>query len=745
LGLSGSSQTRNEDQITFGVYHSPEEFTKKALAVEHPYLQQPALPDCLLTAIFNICTRSPLETSQKRTEFIKRLRKMRDELKPEEDKLRSTMHPTVAKALQGKHLVLFKKLLEESNYPDVDLVKDMAAGFPIIGLSPPSGAFPKEVVPPAISEADLIKLSSWAKISVMANIKSSGDPDLDQHVWNDTIEERDRGWLIETTSQQLDREFGDWIPARRFGINQKGKNRSIDDYSIGFTNMAYGRSEKLRLMGLDQLIAMVRFFSDLMRLDFIKVKLSDGKVLSGRLHPYWKSARKTSKLMGRLLDLWKAYRGLAFDPSDRSARFTIVAVYDPTSKSAKLFKQPVLAFGSTASVMSFNRVSRAMWHLGCHFLDLAWVNYFDDFPHLEMEELAVSALESSELLLTILGWRVSMGDKRLKFAISFMPLGADVDLKAAVSDGFLIISNKPGRLESISELAFQIRDRGMIRPLELERLRGLLQFAEAFVFGKFSKFAFAAFSRDLVTNSRAVIPLDTIKSEALHRLGVCILDLKPRKIPVAFHPSPFVVFTDGACESLDGIDFRNATCGAVVFHSFEKFWFSLKIPDDLTKLWRDQGDKQQVIAEAEMLPIIIARTFLESSADFKLCLHFVDNDGDIDCLIKGTSDSESLRDMTAIYVEQECDKRVASWITRVPSPSNLADAPSRMEFPFKDGIDRGVDRSEEAETAMAEIMTRLTRKKKMESSGVCVSAPGMEFPYLLNPSFGFLSTFSQGM
>ena len=52
--------------------------------------------------------------------------------------------------------------------------------------------------------------------------------------------------------------------------------------------------------------------------------------------------------------------------------------------------------------------------------------------------------------------------------------------------------------------------------------------------------------------------------------------------------------------------------------------------------------------------------------------------------------------MMMIYVGQEADKGFASWISRVASPSNPADGPSRLEGVPLDGISRGQDRSLEA-------------------------------------------------
>ena len=43
---------------------------------------------------------------------------------------------------------------------------------------------------------------------------------------------------------------GDWVPARRLGIQQSGKTRVIDDFSENGTNSAFASQEKIDLKAL---------------------------------------------------------------------------------------------------------------------------------------------------------------------------------------------------------------------------------------------------------------------------------------------------------------------------------------------------------------------------------------------------------------------------------------------------------------------------------------------------------------
>ena len=87
--------------------------------------------------------------------------------------------------------------------------------------------------------------------------------------------------------------------------------------------------------------------------------------------------------------------------------------------------------------------------------NLTAVEFFDDFSQLEHEVLAVSAQECFEKMLELLGWDISMGDKRLGFAFVFVSLGVQVNL-VELPAGVVVLANKPGRVKAIVELVEEV-------------------------------------------------------------------------------------------------------------------------------------------------------------------------------------------------------------------------------------------------------------------------------------------------
>ena len=92
--------------------------------------------------------------------------------------------------------------------------------------------------------------------------------------------------------------------------------------------------------------------------------------------------------------------------------------------------------------------------------------------------------------------------------------------------------------------------------------------------------------------------------------------------------------------------------------------------------WTSQGQKH-IITEAELLPVLLARLVFRRRFAGRPLLCFIDNEAAKCALIKAASSNAAC----AAIVEGvgDCDlvDGAVAWYARTPSPSNLADAPSR--------------------------------------------------------------------
>ena len=138
---------------------------------------------------------------------------------------------------------------------------------------------------------------------------------------------------------------------------------------------------------------------------------------------------KTKELVGKTLDLSKAYKQLPILPSHRDLA---VVFFRDSRGDARYCIPNALRFGSTAAVYAvyaFNRMSRSLWFLINVFLKVPASVYFDDYPMFLPE---ASAQETDTLVsdfFDLLGWRHDRtGPKGKPFASAFDVLVLTLDL-----------------------------------------------------------------------------------------------------------------------------------------------------------------------------------------------------------------------------------------------------------------------------------------------------------------------------
>ena len=167
------------------------------------------------------------------------------------------------------------------------------------------------------------------------HVEASHDEEVDRQVYAKTVLAEDsecrKGWLVGPLSpDELTATFAPlpWVPVPRFGITQgvdkhgKPKVRPIDDYSIMFHNSCVTCTEKIPVAGVDAIANYAKLWSELILMARrgptptwrLSVKLSDGTVLAGSLHPAF---RQAGKLVGKCVDLGSAYRQVPIAPTHR--------------------------------------------------------------------------------------------------------------------------------------------------------------------------------------------------------------------------------------------------------------------------------------------------------------------------------------------------------------------------------------------------------------------------------------------
>lgn len=657
-----------------GVYRTPAQFVQVAENTAFPPDQQCGLPDELAVALFRQLVDGPRATARKMARCARRLVQLAASCKTENAACLASLEEGVAEVLASKRLHLMERLLAEVNHCDGELMNDIKKGFNLTGQVHSSGIFDADFKPAMMSPEDLKRQAVWVRHLALATTRSSGNDEVDAALWNETMKDVERGVLRGPFEpKDLDAMFPEgWVLNRRFPVIQAGgaKVRAIDDMSASMVNATVSTKEKLTLHGVDHVAALCRLMHTAWQKDdAVVIVLRNDQVLRGKLHPGWKTEGALD-LVGTTFDLKAAYRQLAIAPAERWAG--PICVFDPNKSGPSIFLPWALPFGAVTSVYSFNRAARALWTLGVRLMGVTWLNFYDDYPLVSFKALAAQSEKGVDVLLQVLGWAVS--DKREPMKTAFNCLGVSFQFGPAESREF-IVSNKEGRVEGIVDEVRRILKDDRCPQSVAAALVGRINFAESQLFGRFSKVGARALY-ECAARGGAGLRLPRVLWEALDWLSDFLPKVRPRRVDCSSQQRPLLVFTDGAVEG------DVVTMGAVLFdpHCGKVHWFGEAVEPKLVKEWRLYIPSGKVIGQAELLPVLLARQTWANQLAGKKVHFFVDNEAARFGLIKGFSDSPPSRAILNAIASLPPPFPAATWVSRVPSSSNPADLPSRLDF-----------------------------------------------------------------
>lgn len=656
--------------LDVGFYATPKQFIGKAQAVQHPMDVDHPISDQVKLAFFATLTMDPAKLALLRAGRIKDILSLKLQLETEERKLHAGLPQHARKVMEGKKILLFKKLLEDYGYDDLGVVSLLTDGIRLTGHHELPPYAEQKVIPCASTTEQLQAEAKWRR-RVLRRCPKEDMAELSEL----SKSEAALGFMDGPfhTEDEVSAFLGtdSWVYTPRFLLRQgpSGKLRAIDDCRRSGLNNCFLVTEQLRLEDLDYVASMVSFLGkSLSSSDVIKVALSDGSAKTGAIHP----GVFNSTFCGRTLDLTKAYKQLFIHSQDKHLVVIGIAAQDGP---VEFYVSRSLPFGATGSVYGFLRISRALGFLLNTVLLIPTGCYFDDFPSIQPSCLARSARVSAEALLKVLGWKFSeTGEKSPDYSSTFNVLGAQLDLRGLQLQGprlqsgaGFLMGNKPGRAEFICGLLDELVKNSKVSLRDLSVVRGHLNFASGFYAGKTLRAAGNYLYSSLLKSSWSTT------SEVISIAGKIkdvLRNCPPREIFCSSQEKPILVFTDAA------FDNDIATLGAVVFIDDEKMVYDGAIPVSVVKAWQKMTGKQ-IISQAELAAVVAIQYEMADRFRSRRIIYFIDNEAARFSLIKGVSSSSTMMHMSQWFYAQEMSIRSFPWIERVPSFSNIADMPSR--------------------------------------------------------------------
>ena len=664
----------SEVEQWFGVWRTPEQSVQSAANIHHPIDMQIPLPDLLLKAIAMVLELGPQKVVSSRAAHCRRILDRSKALREAETELHSKLDPQVAAVLKGKNILLWKELLVETEFPDLEIVDEVMDGIRLVGTASTSQAFPRGVTAAQQSVKQLQSQAVWRRRTSVGKCNSSGDVEADHELWRQSLQEAEDGWLEGPfySEDEVSHRLGlsEWICTRRFPLKQSTKVRLIDDGLESGLNSAFSCYNKLSLMDMDAVVALahtvLHAFKDSGE---FHITLSDGSHLTGRVHCSW---GPKAKLLGRTLDLKSAYKELAVSPDQNFVRALVA--YDPVLKRPAFFIINALPFGATSSVYSFNRVAKSLWHIMVALGGVWATQYYDDYPNVELASIAQNSRAFMEFILQVLGWRfASEGKKAEPHGEIFRVLGVEISFEHSESGSF-VVANKADRISELVQSLGDTVKRGKMTSSEAASLHGQLNFAQGQYYGCSLKPAMVFLQRIMKSGWQQQFhdELVLMSTYLVTALRAC----PPRTISTTDSIIPVMVYTDGAYEpELEGL---KGSAGLVVvdYATNVRMVQAIGVSEELLTHWGRNGAKQ-LIAHLELWPVLV---FLEQYSYFfrgRRTIFYIDNNSVRDALIKDSSPNVDMFCMLAITSLHVSLSSLQAWFTRIASFSNPADAPSR--------------------------------------------------------------------
>ena len=120
-----------------------------------------------------------------------------------------------------------------------------------------------------------------------------------------------------------------------------------------------------------------------------------------------------------------------------------------------------------------------------------------------------------------------------------------------------------------------------------------------------------------------------------------------------------------------------------------QFLFGERVPAEwMTFL---MGESSHPIFELELLPVLVSLITWRSKLAQCQCIFYLDNAAAKGALIHAATSTKSGQAILREFINEEMDIQIKVWFSRVPTASNIADSPSRLETEELNAL--GVERS----------------------------------------------------
>ena len=520
-------------------------------------------------------------------------------------------------------------------------------GFPITGNISQSLTFPMTAKPD--NPHPITRESLFDSAIERFKSRAVRSPQKADVLWKEATAQVELGWLDPPRPLNSSGRFADQpdLPinnAFRFAVVQGEKVRACDDLKASLTNRACSVLSPITLPSWEHLSRIASELSSAHR------DLALGKG-----------------------DESDAYKKQPLTPAD--ALSAVVTLQGPDRKWYGFISRSQI-FGSTAAVVHYNTFSRLLVSLFVRLFGIPMIGYFDDFGFIVFETISAKALATFESFCSLL--EVSLSKKKCSVGRINSFLGIKATLPAFANKFKLFLSLDDDKSAKWVELISEFIRSRSIDHKSLDKLIGRLSFAQTNIFGKFARsLAQILYDKLHAHPYQSALGDDVVcilrwwKSTLSHPIGR-IVSLKP-EFP------KFIIYTDAAWRPSK----RSGRIAAILIERRSGRVLevlSSPAPTRVASLFDDSS----AIYGLELFALVASFIVWQEQLEGCQVAAYVDNDPASNGLVKGAAKFKVAHNFILRFWQLVCDRSIAVWFERVPSPLNLADLPTRFKkLPMK--------------------------------------------------------------
>ena len=571
------------------------------------------------------------------------------------------------------HFGLWCAMLDALDWPHRELVACLLRGFRSVGDIPDSGLWRAVDRPARMPFGEFSRTNAAWVYQCRAKVvtQATNEPNMAAACWVRTIEERDAG-LIQGpfTINQVSANsgvypaygFGMYRPAPRFAIEQGEKDdgtvkiRCIDNMATNDTNE--GGTSVRETPICDR---------------------PDSPLLIGcefhRLGPPPHEQFLAVLMGGGCEDYFAAYRRIV----TANGQFTVIMVWDPVSRAAVLFRVPGHNFGLQSAVNNFYCVPEPVVRFARRILAVPVTRFYDDHQISEPSYAGGSGQDVYFDLHEHLRFHFDL-KKRMVWARKFVYTGVLTDWECdnmfvdTNISGFVRVGVARKRRTKVLALILRMVERDNLSCSDAAMLRGKTRYCLCPVFGRVGVAVVSLLRERQLDPSRTDI--DAELSDALELLAIAVDLLPDFVVPLCrgIRP-PIVVLTDASFAT------GHTWLGFVVCCPWNGMrWAGMETPAWVLQLLRrykqrdtEIGPLETIVADAPYLSLP------ESWFRNRAISHYIDNQGAAYSLIHGRSKDRDINRSVFVTLMHLSRMSCSVWFDYVPSASNIADLPTRLD------------------------------------------------------------------